>query len=266
MREEVFAQQIAYELAQPDFDLAFVWHKEKIYYCYYPKSGSAPASAVVILLQNIFEQFVDRSFFILRNRIYTTAPLTAMCQGMIKVVAKRFTEKLPPYDHGISLLWERICLSDDGKLLSSKYLSVQNKRPLAEIQALRSDRFLDWVKALAERNPRGEVLHDYDRDIACLLVDKSGELLGYGLNSNSKNKTLHAEVNMVQRYFQEHGKKIPRGAAIITTRKPCRMCAGMIYNWSEQPNSLAIYFAELDKSSQNTVLDAVAHWFRLDSC
>ncbi|RYZ67719.1 MAG: hypothetical protein EOP09_10575 [Proteobacteria bacterium] len=124
---------------------------------------------------------------------------------------------------------------------------------------------MHWARAVAAFNARGDVLHDYDRDIACLLLDASDNLLAFGLNSNSKNKTLHAEVNMVQRFFQETGRKIPAGAKIVTTRKPCRMCAGMIYEWSDAPNTLQILYGEDDKSSKNTVLEGVAQWIRLDS-
>ncbi|RYZ75997.1 MAG: hypothetical protein EOP06_31735, partial [Proteobacteria bacterium] len=83
--------------------------------------------------------------------------------------------------------------------------------------------------------------------------------------ANSKNKTLHAELLMVQSYFRQTGNRIPRGARIVTTRKPCRMCAGILHDWSDDPRSLEIHYDEVDKSSQHTCLDTVAQWFRLDS-
>jgi tRNA(Arg) A34 adenosine deaminase TadA len=105
--------------------------------------------------------------------------------------------------------------------------------------------------------PRGDVLHDYDRDIAAILVDAEGKLLSYGVNSNSKNKTLHAEVNLIQRYFKETGRKIPLGAVLYSTHKPCKMCAGMIYHWSENPDVLQVYY-NIDEQgglSKTTILD-----------
>ncbi|HEY8271913.1 MAG TPA: Bd3614 family nucleic acid deaminase, partial [Pseudobdellovibrionaceae bacterium] len=124
---------------------------------------------------------------------------------------------------------------------------------------------LAWIRKIARLNIRGQVLHDYDRDIACLLTDHSGNMLAYGVNSNSKNKTLHAEVNTVHRFYHDHRKKLPVGTKIYTTRKPCKMCAGMIYDWSEDPASLEIHYLEEDKSSQNSVLEQVVKWIRLDS-
>lgn len=265
MSEEVLVQQIAFELEKPGFDVAFVSHKGSLYYAYFPKGVSAPSSAVVKLLQGLFDQHIDHSFFILRNRIFTTASVSSMCQGMVKIVAKRVQGNVMAVDHGAAVKFERVLVGGDKAMASAHWLSAENSLPLEKIQALSDPSMLTWVRKIAALNARGEILHDYDRDIACLLVDKSGEILAFGLNSNSKNKTLHAEVNMVQRYFRESARKLPVGAKLITTRKPCKMCAGMIYDWSEDPTSLEIHYLEDDKSSQNTVLETVAKWIRLDS-
>jgi len=266
MSEEVLAQQIAFDLARPGFELAFVWHKEILYHSYYPQGQSSPSSAVVKLLQGLFDRYVDHSFFILRQRIYTTAALSKMCQGMVKVTAKRAQGEISAQNHRLVWSFEKIAIGEENELVTStRWLTPENQRPLAEVQALEAATPLKWIRAIAALNPRGEILHDYDRDIACVLVDKSGELLSFGLNSNSKNKTLHAEINMIQRFFREQGRKIPEDAQIYTTRKPCKMCAAMIHDWSEKPGGLKIHFVEEDKSSQHTVLDAMVQWNRLDS-
>lgn len=264
MTTEVLAQQIAYDLYRPGFDLAFVSHLRKLYYAHHTQGRVSPSSAVVNLLQGIFEQYIDQSFFILRNRIYTTSLPQQRCLGMVKVAAKRISGEINPVDHGVEVAFEKIRVSTGQTLIESKYLSSENHWSLTTVASLYEGSRLKWARALANLNIRGEVLHDYNRDIACLLVDKSGELLSYGINANSMNKTLHAEINMVQKFFYEKGQKIPEGAEIITTRKPCPMCAGMIYDWCEKPESLKIYFAEEDKSSRRTVLDSVAEWIRLD--
>jgi tRNA(Arg) A34 adenosine deaminase TadA len=265
MSEEAQVQQIAFDLAKPGFELAFVSHREFLYYAYFPKGISAPSSAVVKLLQGLFDRQVDQSFFILRNRIYTTAKVTAMCQGMIKIVAKRLQGNVQAQNHNLPLSCEKTLIGGDEVLVPVSFLSSANQLPLEEIKKLEEPSKLTWIQKIAKLNARGEVLHDYDRDIACLLVDKSGEILAYGLNSNSKNKTLHAEVNTVHRFFRERQKRLPKGAKLYTTRKPCKMCAGMIHDWSEDPASLEIFYLEEDKSSQNSVLERVAKWIRLDS-
>ncbi|MBC7371193.1 MAG: Bd3614 family nucleic acid deaminase [Bdellovibrionaceae bacterium] len=259
--EEVLAQQIVFSMNQPGFDLAFVVHDEKFFFTRFRLGLDGPSSAVVQLLQGLFDVHVDHSFFILRKRIFTTAKLSVMCHGMVKTVAKRATGGILAVDHGLALPKVHIEILP----VPSPFRNEANLASLSVVNSLKVAKPLAWARRLAELNPRGVVLHDFDRDIACLLVDKSGNLLAYGLNSNSKNKTLHAEVNMVQRYFQETAKKIPAGAEIITTRKPCRMCAGMIHFWSSDPHSLRITYAEGDKSSMNTCLDGVSQWIRLDS-
>jgi cytidine deaminase len=257
------AQHFAHVLALAEYDVAFVEHKGVLYYAHAPILQKGPSSSVVILLQNIFDQFIDHSFFILRNRIFTTAKLSEMDRGMIKVVGKRATDQIPARDHQmIDLpLLQNVVLN---KTSQTPHLSPMNRLPKAEIE-----KRLPWkidadakdllraAFSLAQEIPRGEVLHDYDRGIAALMLSAEGKLLGFGLNSNSKNKTLHAEVNMVQRFFQETGSLLPKGTRIYSTHKPCKMCAGMIFDASEDPTSLEVFYGveEVGRLSAQTVLD-----------
>ncbi|MFS4459200.1 Bd3614 family nucleic acid deaminase [Bdellovibrio sp. HCB2-146] len=264
MSDEFRASQIASYLVQPEMDVAFVEHQGKVFFSYYPKRTPAPSSAVVKLLQGLFEQFIDHSFFILRNRIFTTATLTEMDKGMIKVVAKRATGDMRPQgSFGESL--EMIEIGKAEMFYQPKaFLNSSNQWPLERLVSFLPSKDATTPKSLlksaakvASEVPRGEILHDYDRGIAALLISAEGTVLGYGVNSNSKNKTLHAEVNMVQRYFRETGKKIPIGAQIYSTHKPCKMCAGMIYDWCEQPLSVQVYYGVEEKGrlSTATILD-----------
>lgn len=265
MSTEKRAEHIAFLLNLPGFDLAFVEHHGVIYHSYFPQGRSAPSSAVVKLMQGLFDQFVDHSFFILRQRIYTTAPLTEMCRGMIKVVAKRATEKTLPQNHQLELAaqFQEVGARTE-PVATVRHLNSENTTSLPEIQEWlqrqapqRPVDFLRVAGGLARRIPRGGVLHDFDRDIAALLISPAGTVLSYGINSNSKNKTLHAEVNLVQRFYRENGLKIPEGSILYSTHKPCKMCAGMIYQWSEASDSLQVYYSieETGLFSRNTVLD-----------
>ncbi|AFY03189.1 Bd3614 family nucleic acid deaminase [Bdellovibrio bacteriovorus] len=220
---------------------------------------------MVKLLQGLFDRFVDHSFFILRQRIYTTAVLTEMCRGMVKVVAKRITEDIKPHDHGEDPGVQLVEISDAGQVVMSvAHLNQENQKPLPEVfswlqahPAKTPEKQLELASGLARLVPRGDVLHEYDRDIAAFLLNDQGQLLSYGVNSNSKNKTLHAEVNLVQRLYRETGKKIPPGAVLYSTHKPCKMCAGMIYHWCEDPSQMKVYYSVEEKGglSRQTVLD-----------
>ncbi|UXR64091.1 Bd3614 family nucleic acid deaminase [Bdellovibrio bacteriovorus] len=266
MLAEKRAEHIAFLLAQDGTDVAFVEHEGVLYYarCSQGKKH-LPSSAVVKLLQGLFEQFVDHSFFILRQRIHTTAELTEMCRGMVKVTAKRVTASVIPRDHqlpGPEKIFEVAAGADI--LPISQHLSAENQRPLSEVRQWVAElkpnselAFLQAVAKLARKVPRGKVLHDHDRDIAAVLVDKNGDVLSYGLNSNSKNKTLHAEVNLLQRFYREQQRGIPAGAVLYSTHKPCKMCAGMIYQSAEDPHALKVYYSVQENGglSRQTVLD-----------
>lgn len=263
MDAEKNAQHFAYLLSLPGQDVAFVEHKGVLYYAHGPISYKGPSSSVVTLLQNIFEQFIDHSFFILRNRIFTTGTLSEMDRGMIKVVGKRATDQVQAFDHNLQTLpqMQNVALS---KTIETPHLSPMNRWPKTEVEKRLPQKsnadakeLLRAAFALAQEVPRGEVLHDYDRGIAALMFGADGGLLGFGLNSNSKNKTLHAEVNMVQRYFQETGSLLPKGTRIYSTHKPCKMCAGMIFDSAEDPKSLQVFYGveEVGRLSVQTVLD-----------
>lgn len=261
MDAERQAQHFAYVLSQPGQELAFVQHQGVLYYAYGPSEFKGPSSAVVTLLQNLFDQFIDHSFFILRNRIYTTAKLSEMDRGMIKVVGKRATDQVQPCRHDIEDLphFQNVTQAKE-----TSHLNPMNRWPQTEVEKrlpqtphANAKELLQAAFKLAGEVPRGDVLHDYDRGIAALMLNAEGKLLGFGLNSNSKNKTLHAEVNMVQRYFNETGNLIPKGTRIYSTHKPCKMCAGMIFDAAEDPQSLQVFYGveEVGRLSVQTVLD-----------
>ncbi|HEY8272480.1 MAG TPA: hypothetical protein VIG33_16425, partial [Pseudobdellovibrionaceae bacterium] len=134
--EDFLIKQIVFDLAKPGFELAFVSHRTNLYYAYFPKNAVAPSSAVVKLLQGLFDLQRDRSFFILRNRIYTTAPLSAMCQGMIKIVAKRALGNVQAQNHHFPIPYEKIMVGGGGTLAPVSFLNTENQLPLEQIKNL----------------------------------------------------------------------------------------------------------------------------------
>ncbi|WP_413558918.1 Bd3614 family nucleic acid deaminase [Bdellovibrio sp. HCB209] len=266
MSAEKRARHLAFLLYKDTFDVAFVEFQGKVYFAHYSQGSVAPSSAVVKLLQGLFDRHVDHSFFILRQRIFSTATLSEMDRGMIKVVAKRASDGIiPVQDPEFSESLELIEVDSKENILSQvSHLSSENKQSVADVQkwfaaqgTQTDEDHLRVALSLAQQVPRGEVLHDHDRDIAAILISAEGELLGYGVNSNSKNKTLHAEVNLIQRLFKENSQKIPAGATLYSTHKPCKMCAGMIYDWSENPTSVRVFYSvdEIGGLSKQTILD-----------
>jgi tRNA(Arg) A34 adenosine deaminase TadA len=89
------------------------------------------------------------------------------------------------------------------------------------------------------------------------LVSNEGKILTSAINSNSTHKTHHAEINLIRDYCARNQKKLPVGARIYTTLKPCKMCAGMIWEHAEDLKKIAVYFFENDLGSfaRSTVLN-----------
>lgn len=195
-----------------------------IYYSGFPreKPQGCPSSAVVKLLQGIFDQKWDLSFFILRNRIYTSYQPSKMDEGMVRLVAKRCSASSPIEGQIPEMKWVQI-----GEIDSLFY---ENTVALVRAQ-LDQDFVIDPTEALTlleGQIPRGGVLHDSPREIAAILTDSQGRVLEYACHSGWLNKTLHAEVLVLQRYFKRTGQGLPKGAQLFTSLKPCRMCSEML--------------------------------------
>lgn len=252
-------EQMAHDLQTrfgSQFDYAWVTHQEKTYFARYPKSGTGPSSAVVKLIQFLFDQHVDHTFFILRNRIFCTTALTSMCEGMVQLAAKRATGEVKARDHKMELSapWIEVGSETIHSLKTRHPFEIDWRAPEFVRDAIEAHHYL---QELVSKIPRGEILHDFNRPIAAFICSAEGMLLSWAVNNNSKNKTLHAEVAAIQKYFETHQKLLPAGARIYTSLKPCRMCAGMIFEMAADPASLSIMYFQDDPGplAQNTVLE-----------
>lgn len=198
--------------------------REIVYYSGFPqiKPQGCPSSAVVKLLQGIFDQKWDLSFFILRNRIYTSYEPSKMDQGMIRLVAKRCS----------------VSPSVPGPLPDLEWIEIGNRSELFyenTVEQIKAHLDLAFVEepvaaleVLEKQIPRGRVFHDFPREIAAILTDKENRVLEYAVHGGWLNKTLHAEVIVLQRHFKRTGQPLPEGAKLYTSLKPCRMCAEMV--------------------------------------
>lgn len=258
-QQTTIQEQIAFELeAQfgPDYDYAWVTHQGILYFTKYPKGLAGPSTAVVKLIQHLFDDYVDQSFFILRNRIFTTAKLTSMCEGMVQLAAKRATGEIRPFNAQQSTVipMKEVGLLS-GHIFRTKHsVQVPWKAPFLVNDGIEAHFYLD---NLISKIPRGEVLHDYNRPIAAMICSAEGKVLSWAVNNNSKNKTLHAEVAAIQKFHETFNTKLPAGAIIYSSMKPCRMCAGMIVEMAEDPNQIKVIYFQDDPGplAQNTELE-----------
>lgn len=241
--------------AHPGAEIAFLFFGDTALYATYSGPREAPTSAVVKLIQGIYETRPEMARQIVRARIYTTMRPTEMCLGMVRVAAKRITGELCAGAEPRSPA-KLICVAPHGNFPSI---------PVPACPATPGDHgpeaFLALAGDLSLRAHREDTLYLSDRPVAALLVSERGEILGAAANCNARNRTLHAEVNLVQNFYQRTGKRLPAGSTIYTTLKPCKMCAAMIWHSAEDLRTLRVIYAEDDPgpNGRATVLDLGTH-------
>ena len=240
-----------------DGDLALLIADQCVYFSSLERKPHEPSSAILQLIQGIYEIYPDQARRMLRNRIYATGEITALCHGAIKVSAKRFHEGLAPLlESGAAkdLKWipiSKLKKSDPGPLPHPLTLWKKASPPSSN-----SD-FLWLAKELSTLVPRTGPLYQQARAVGALLTSAQGEILHWGVNTNSSNRTLHAELNLIQDYFEQTGRSIPEGAKLYVTLKPCKMCAGALWIAAKNPFTLQVYFSEFDsgRNAKWTILD-----------
>lgn len=191
---------------------AVTWRDRTFFVAYLAAAGE-PHSSLTQLVQGIWDTEPGQARAILRRRIQTTDELTPLNWGMVKTSAQRVTRvaAIEPQPG-----WQRM-----------EFLPRHEPRALDAAQAGLPP--MELAGLLAGLSVRQDSLHASDRPVGCVLVGANGALLAWAHNTNGANRTLHAEVNLVQKWWAHAGQRIPIGARLFTTLQPCRMCQGMIH-------------------------------------
>jgi tRNA(Arg) A34 adenosine deaminase TadA len=255
------AEQIAFDLGG---DVAFLRAAQGVFFA--RRESWPPLSPVLRLLRGIYEIEPQRAHFIVRNRIFSTAPVSSACFGATRVAGHRLTAGVRAADHGRRELAALPRIDAGAAAPFADPADVDPAlAPIVDAARPRPDDDADWM-ALAARlarevERRAETLAaDARRDnpIAALLVDPAAGLLGWATNTGSRNVTSHAEVNLVERWLRGSRRPLPRGSRLYSTLKPCKMCAGLVWDAAEEPRDLLVFYAEDDplRYARETVLDA----------
>ncbi|MGZ3697711.1 MAG: Bd3614 family nucleic acid deaminase [Bdellovibrionota bacterium] len=229
-------------------ELAFLRTPEAVFFARGEVRAHCPETPVTRLIQGVYGRDAKMARKILRNRIATSYRLTPACRGMIRVAAKSVAEEIPP---------ERGAFLPAVALLE---LEPRQEHPQWNLPETRNQDWLGLVNRLAEELPRRSSLRYLsDRPVAAILVSGEQELLFGASNSNASDRTRHAEVNLVQGWWNKTGRALPRGATIYVSLKPCRMCAGMILHCCEDLTNFRVIYAEEDLGpmAQATALDGI---------
>lgn len=231
-------------------DLAVLRDGETTWFARSPAGCPAFLSAPIVLIRGIYDRRPEMARQIVRHRIFTTAPLSASLQGMVKVAAKRITTGLEI--DAPELLLEGRCLE-----LNAKDFSHPPEIDSDSLSPSSDDNWMKVAGELASRIPKKSELYESDRKIAAILVSAKGEILSAAINTNARNRTQHAEINLIESLWKKAGKRLPRGSRLYTTLKPCKMCAGMIWDCAEDVRDLQVIYGEDDPgtNARCTALD-----------
>jgi hypothetical protein len=241
-------------------DTAALLHEDRIYFTESFPARHAPHSAITDLIQGIWREQSELARKILRNRIFaTTARLDPMERGMVKVAAKRVTVGLRPDD-----IHQR--LDPEG---TRSWVKVSRTAPPALASLAPGEAPWEWIaKALEQGSEKAlRPRYEQDRAVAAALISPDGAPLAAALNSNATDRTRHAEINLLQGWWEREKKPLPPGSRILVSLQCCRMCAGMVWRMAEDPLHIRVDYLQKDSGpmAQGTILQAGSPERRLES-
>jgi len=254
-------EQTAFSLRQNEYEqIAFLFDEtsHSLFYSRWapgPNLTKEPYSALTQLIQGIYEFYPEMARKRVRNRIYATFSPTEMCLGMVKVAAKRLTANVTPKNHGLTHLLDPIEIRGFNRPIF-EMSGIEPYKKVSLINPTHSD-FMNISIQRASEMPQKEQRYLSNRPIVAILVSKENQLLSWAQNTNSKNRTLHAETLLIQNYYTLTQQGLPIDSKIYTTLKPCKMCAAMIWQSAEDIRRLKVFYQTFDPgpNAAQTVLN-----------
>jgi tRNA(Arg) A34 adenosine deaminase TadA len=192
-------------------------------------SGGLARSAVLDLVQAVYEACPGRAHTVLRQRIRVTSPVAPFDRAVVDVAAKR----LGFVEAGAEPAGDLVDLAP--------WAAVARERGAA---------------ALFEPSKA-----DVDADgLAAVLVDADGRPVLGARNAAATNRTLHAELNLVQGWVARAGG-VPAGYRVISSLQPCRMCAAILVRAALGPIRVEYRRPDPGRLATRTALQALG-WER----
>jgi tRNA(Arg) A34 adenosine deaminase TadA len=239
--------------------LAVINYQDQIFYSAYSPKNHEPHSAVTQLIQSIYNQFPDEALKILRNRIFLNYTPSLMCLSMIQLAAKRYVVDTKLIVPGCSQKLEFKTLInsnlDSGNLYEKFEGHLNNQENASQENAFEAA--LNWLKS--EQNHKKLEGKSIRKNIKAFLTDTHKSFFLFSENLPNKNKTLHAEVALLQNYYQIKQKGFDSPVELYTSLQCCKMCAAMFWHMHENPlmNLKSFYLTkETGPSARNSILNA----------
>jgi cytidine deaminase len=198
---------------------------------------------VVQLINGINIEFGVERFRHLRNTINTNYPLFEWEKNLIKVCAKRHSDKTSfeldkSSANRILQIGRPLTLGDEAIILNDAKTKTTQ---IAEALKLAYEAAKKMESSQIDRHR-----FNRDRHVVAILLDQDGRLLMAARNTNHNNQVLHAEVNLLLAYSSQFQNKIPKGASLVCSLKPCRMCASLFLDLCQDPATVRVFAAEDD--------------------
>lgn len=219
----------------------------------------AGRSAIVELIERIYHsestrtestRSVSRAHVLLREWIHSDALATPADREAVKVTAKRLrSQGTAPVPAGDDV----ILLAEAPPLPEFALAGVKRGQILSHAEVARH------LEALKTRTVQTDARWASDRAVAAILVDSTGGFLAAAWNTNAVIRTRHAERNLCESLAAiTVDGKIPLGAVLYVSLKPCRMCAARIWEVAADPARLSVIYFEEDSGpfAQGTMLEA----------
>lgn len=230
---------------------AALFFKNRYYLSHYSPLPFEPQSATTQLIQGIYESFPDQAIAMLRARILMDYQPSLLCRGMISVAAKRYSVDLNLNQKISESLTDPIEISyavkNDGVVNFEESFLCAGKS------------WIQFKDKSFERDNHSRPRHQESRLVRSLLLDENLKIQMGAENRNSKNKTKHAEIQLLQNYFAKNKKGFDKRNVLVTSLQCCKMCAAMIWHMQMEPlNNLEVYFFEEEtgSSARDTILTA----------
>lgn len=197
-----------------------------LYWVVHQRSPHEPRSALTALVSGIWERFPGSAHFILRSRIFINYEPTELCRGTVVVCAKRMS-RVSEVPRDLAL---RMRDADRAIELSVKSHPGHSNE-------------------IVQPHPTRFSLPESNRSIECWLISAEGRLLACARNSSGRNRTRHAEMNLLQLWWAREHMPLPKGGRLVSTLEPCPMCAGAIWESLGQRADFRVQFVEPDPGS-----------------
>lgn len=200
-------------------------------------------NAVAQLIHGINIEFGVERFRYLRKSIMTNYELTDWEKNLIKVCAKRYCE-LKLFEQETSFAKTTVKIGRQIKPGQNALLmNGPGKKTLRINDALKlAKKTAQHLELCAQARPR----FSRDRAVVALLLDANGRPLMAARNTNHESQMLHAEVNLFLSFLANYSTKVPKGYSLVSSLKPCRMCASLFLSICEDPGTVKVFSCEDD--------------------